>query len=283
MSLDDWEIDEQHLSDSGRLAARAMPVTLLGSTFSRREALSAVARAFDVTPEEAVELTADLLERERRGPGAGRPRSTPNSSGPRAGISSRPPVATAATRPPNCWPLSSGSSAQRWPAWTRPRASGTPPVDEVLRRHRHLDGEQAEGVRSCSPRATATTWSSARPARGSPPCSPPPGSAGSRPGSGSSAPRWPPGRPPTSKPVPASRARRSPTSLADLREAGGLTSRHVIVVDEASMVGSRTLDQLCRHADAAGAKVVLVGDNRQLSSIDAGGALRTLSQDWALT
>ena len=66
--------------------------------------------------------------------------------------------------------------------------------------------------------------------------------------------------------------------LADLREAGGLTSRHVIVVDEASMVGSRTLDQLCRHADASGAKVVLVGDNRQLSSIDAGGALRTLSQ-----
>ena len=41
-----------------------MPVTLLGSTFSRRDALSAVARAFDVTPEEAVALTADLLERD---------------------------------------------------------------------------------------------------------------------------------------------------------------------------------------------------------------------------
>ena len=69
--------------------------------------------------------------------------------------------------------------------------------------------------------------------------------------------------------------------LADLKEAGGLTSRHVIVVDEASMVGSRSLDQLRRHADASGAKVVLVGDNRQLSSIDAGGALRTLSQELA--
>ena len=67
--------------------------------------------------------------------------------------------------------------------------------------------------------------------------------------------------------------------LADLREAGGLTSRHVIVVDEASMVGSRPLDQLRRHVDASGAKLVLVGDNRQLSSIDAGGALRTLSQE----
>ena len=67
--------------------------------------------------------------------------------------------------------------------------------------------------------------------------------------------------------------------LADLREAGGLTSRHVIVVDEASMVGSRSLDQLRSSVDAAGAKLVLVGDNRQLSSIDAGGALRTLSQE----
>ena len=71
--------------------------------------------------------------------------------------------------------------------------------------------------------------------------------------------------------------------LADLREAGGLTSRHVIVVDEASMVGSRSLDQLCRHADASGAKVVLVGDNRQLSSIDAGGALAPCPMSWALT
>jgi len=65
--------------------------------------------------------------------------------------------------------------------------------------------------------------------------------------------------------------------LADLREGGGLTSRHVIVVDEASMIGSRPLDQLRHYVNGAGAKLVLVGDNRQLSSIDAGGALRTLS------
>jgi ATP-dependent exoDNAse (exonuclease V) alpha subunit len=45
------------------------------------------------------------------------------------------------------------------------------------------------------------------------------------------------------------------------------------------MVGSRSLDRLQRYADVAGAKVVLVGDNRQLSSIDAGGALRTLSRE----
>jgi ATP-dependent exoDNAse (exonuclease V) alpha subunit len=58
-----------------------------------------------------------------------------------------------------------------------------------------------------------------------------------------------------------------------------LTDRHVIVIDEASMVGSRCLDLVQHYADRAGAKVVLVGDNRQLSSIDAGGALRTLSRE----
>ena len=67
--------------------------------------------------------------------------------------------------------------------------------------------------------------------------------------------------------------------LSDLREAGGLTSRHVVVVDEASLVGSRPLDRLRSHVDRSGAKLVLVGDNRQLSSIDAGGALRSLSNE----
>jgi ATP-dependent exoDNAse (exonuclease V) alpha subunit len=56
-----------------------------------------------------------------------------------------------------------------------------------------------------------------------------------------------------------------------------LTSRHVVVVDEASLVGSRTLDRLQLQVDRARAKLILVGDNRQLSSIDAGGALRALS------
>ncbi len=64
VSLDDWEIDEQHLLDSGAPGVRVLPVTLLGSTFSRRDAMSAVARAFDVTPDEAAALTARFLERE---------------------------------------------------------------------------------------------------------------------------------------------------------------------------------------------------------------------------
>src|SRR5215218_5066355 len=52
--------------------------------------------------------------------------------------------------------------------------------------------------------------------------------------------------------------------------------RAVLVVDEAGMVGSRKLARLLDHAQRAGAKVVLVGDDRQLAAIDAGGGFRAL-------
>jgi conjugative relaxase-like TrwC/TraI family protein len=50
----------------------------------------------------------------------------------------------------------------------------------------------------------------------------------------------------------------------------------VLVVDEAGMVGSRNLARLLEHAEHAQAKVVLVGDDRQLAPIDAGGGFRAL-------
>jgi conjugative relaxase-like TrwC/TraI family protein len=55
-----------------------------------------------------------------------------------------------------------------------------------------------------------------------------------------------------------------------------LDARTVLVVDEAGMVGSRKLTRLLEHADQAQAKVVLVGDDRQLAAIDAGGGFRAL-------
>jgi conjugative relaxase-like TrwC/TraI family protein len=55
-----------------------------------------------------------------------------------------------------------------------------------------------------------------------------------------------------------------------------LSQRAVLVVDEAGMVGSRKLVRLLDHAEQAGAKVVLVGDDRQLAAIDAGGGFRAL-------
>jgi conjugative relaxase-like TrwC/TraI family protein len=65
--------------------------------------------------------------------------------------------------------------------------------------------------------------------------------------------------------------------LADLdhgREQ--LDARTVLVVDEVGMLGSRKLTRLLEHAQQAQAKVVLVGDDRQLAAIDAGGGFRAL-------
>jgi ATP-dependent exoDNAse (exonuclease V) alpha subunit len=55
-----------------------------------------------------------------------------------------------------------------------------------------------------------------------------------------------------------------------------LDARTVLVVDEAGMVGSRKLTRLLDHAEQAQAKMVLVGDDRQLAPIDAGGGFRAL-------
>jgi hypothetical protein len=65
--------------------------------------------------------------------------------------------------------------------------------------------------------------------------------------------------------------------LGDLdRGQEQLDARTVLVVDEAGMVGSRKLTRLLEHADQAQTKVVLVGDDRQLAPIDAGGGFRAL-------
>jgi conjugative relaxase-like TrwC/TraI family protein len=65
--------------------------------------------------------------------------------------------------------------------------------------------------------------------------------------------------------------------LGDLdRGREELDARTVLVVDEAGMLGSRRLTRLLEHAQEAQAKVVLVGDDRQLAAIDAGGGFRAL-------
>ena len=57
-----------------------------------------------------------------------------------------------------------------------------------------------------------------------------------------------------------------------------LTSRDVLVIDEAGMVGTRQLERVLSHAADAGAKVVLVGDIKQLQSIEAGAAFRSIHE-----
>jgi conjugative relaxase-like TrwC/TraI family protein len=55
-----------------------------------------------------------------------------------------------------------------------------------------------------------------------------------------------------------------------------LDDKTVLVVDEAAMVATRKLAPLLSYAERAGAKVVLVGDDRQFAPIQAGGGFRAL-------
>ena len=62
-----------------------------------------------------------------------------------------------------------------------------------------------------------------------------------------------------------------------------LSSRDVLVIDEAGMIGTRQMERVLSHAAQAGAKVVLVGDPQQLQAIEAGAAFRSLAErhGWA--
>jgi len=57
-----------------------------------------------------------------------------------------------------------------------------------------------------------------------------------------------------------------------------LTSRDIIVVDEASMIGSRDMAKILKEAHNASAKVVLIGDIEQIQSIQAGAAFRAIAE-----
>lgn len=55
-----------------------------------------------------------------------------------------------------------------------------------------------------------------------------------------------------------------------------LRSGELVIIDEATLAGTTTLDRISGLASAVGAKVLLVGDQFQLQSVDAGGAFALL-------
>ncbi len=55
-----------------------------------------------------------------------------------------------------------------------------------------------------------------------------------------------------------------------------LTATDVVVVDETSMAGTAKLDVVRTRVDAAGARLILTGDPRQLGAVEAGGVLDLL-------
>jgi len=79
--------------------------------------------------------------------------------------------------------------------------------------------------------------------------------------------------------VPSSGLRASITRREEVLARWTPRAGQLVVVDEASLVSTFSLDELMSAALDARAKVVLVGDWAQLSSVDAGGMFRTLVRD----
>ena len=57
-----------------------------------------------------------------------------------------------------------------------------------------------------------------------------------------------------------------------------LDERTVLLIDEAGMVGTEDMAGLISHAEAAGAKLVLIGDPEQLDAIEAGGLFSAIAE-----
>jgi conjugative relaxase-like TrwC/TraI family protein len=67
--------------------------------------------------------------------------------------------------------------------------------------------------------------------------------------------------------------------LATEVDRWSLHPTQLVIIDEASLAGTYTLDTLSEQARTAGAKLVLVGDWAQLSAVTAGGAFHMLVRD----
>lgn len=58
-----------------------------------------------------------------------------------------------------------------------------------------------------------------------------------------------------------------------------LNEKTVLVLDEAGMVGTRQMADVVEKTGQSGAKLILVGDEKQLQSIEAGGGFKALSDE----
>ena len=84
-----------------------------------------------------------------------------------------------------------------------------------------------------------------------------------------------PGTSPQRRSALSSRVARIDAEVAAWRLRAG----QLVIVDEASLAGTFALDELVTSAGEAGAKVLLVGDDAQLSAVEAGGTFAALVHD----
>ena len=58
----------------------------------------------------------------------------------------------------------------------------------------------------------------------------------------------------------------------------GIDEKTVVIIDEAGMVGSKQMGEVLEKVYAREAKLILVGDERQLQPISAGGILHAIDE-----
>ena len=68
-------------------------------------------------------------------------------------------------------------------------------------------------------------------------------------------------------------------TIATWKKEREVAPKTVLIVDEAGMVGSKGTKEILERAYRFGAKVILVGDERQLQPIEAGGALHAVDRE----
>lgn len=66
-------------------------------------------------------------------------------------------------------------------------------------------------------------------------------------------------------------------------EQNRLTAKHILVIDEAGMLGTDKMERLLAHANAANAKVIMVHDTEQLSAIQNGAPSRAIAERFGQT
>ena len=67
------------------------------------------------------------------------------------------------------------------------------------------------------------------------------------------------------------------SALRPKTEAWRLRDGDLVVVDESAMANTTDLAAIHAHCDAAGAKLLLVGDHRQLAAVGAGGGMELVT------
>lgn len=66
--------------------------------------------------------------------------------------------------------------------------------------------------------------------------------------------------------------------LKEWQQSNDLNAKTIVIIDEAGMIDSRQMAELVIATQEKGAKLVLVGDHRQLQPVEAGGIFRAMTE-----